>query len=111
MNLRAGALNSRVTIKSPTMTQDAAGQPIPSWDDVATVWANVRNLRGAESIKANAESSNVKASIRIRRRTGIDASMRVYHGETIYSIKAVLPDEEDRDKIDLVCEVINGEVL
>ena len=110
MKVQAGALNSRVTIKSPTATQDSAGQPIPTWAEVATVWANIRHLNGVESIKAGAESSVVKASIRIRRRPGIDASMRAYHGTSIYSIKAILPDEVDLDKIDLVCEVVNGSV-
>lgn len=106
MKVRAGALNSRVTIQSPTATQDAAGQPIPTWADVATVWANVRHLSGTESIKADAESSTVKASIRIRKRPGIDASMRVALGSTNYQIRAVLPDEIDRDKMDLVCEFV-----
>ena len=108
MKVRAGALNSRVTIQSPTATQDAAGQPIPTWAEVATVWANVRHLSGVESIKADAEASTVKASIRIRKRPDIDASMRVVHGASNYQIRAVLPDEVDRDKIDLVCEVVHG---
>ena len=108
MKVRAGALNSRVTIQSPTATQDAAGQPIPTWADVATVWANVRHLSGTESIKADAESSTVKASIRIRKRPDIDASMRVVLGTTNYQVRAVLPDEIDRDKLDLVCEVVHG---
>lgn len=32
--------------------------------------------------------------------------MRVLHGETVYQIKAVLPDEARRDHVDLVCEVV-----
>lgn len=108
MKVRAGALNSRVTIQSPTATQDTAGQPIPTWADVTTVWANVRHLNGSESIKAHAEASTVKASIRIRRGPTVDASMRVVHGTTNYQIRAVLPDEVERDKIDLVCEVVHG---
>ena len=54
MKIAAGSLNSRVTIETPTMTQDAAGQAIPSWSTLATVWANIRHLNGAESIKADA---------------------------------------------------------
>lgn len=108
MKVKAGALSSRVTIQSPSSTQDTAGQPIPTWATLATVWANIRHLSGVESIKADAESSTVKASIRIRKRPDIDASMRVVLGTTNYQIRAVLPDELDRDKIDLVCEVVHG---
>lgn len=110
MTIRAGSLNSRVRIKEPNATQDSAGQPIPTWTTVADVWANIRHLSGVESIKAGAESSTVKASIMIRRIAGIDASMRVTDLSTLidYEIRAVLPDEIERDKIHLVCEVVHG---
>lgn len=109
--ISAGKLKCLVSIQAPMATQDAAGQPIPSWDEVASVWADIRHLRGLESIKAGGESSIAKASIRIRRMPGIDASMRVVHRETAYAIKAVLPNEQDRDTIDLVCEVVNAEII
>ena len=109
MKITSGSLNSRVTIESPTMTQDAAGQAIPAWTTLATVWANIRHLNGAESIKADAESSAVKASIRIRRGPAVDASCRVvHHGGETYRVRAVLPDEVDRDKVHLVGEVVHG---
>lgn len=102
------SLNRIVSIQSPTATQDAAGQPIPTWATLATVWANIRHLSGTESIKADSESSTVKASIRILRRTDVSAAMRVTHESTNYRVIAVLPDEVDRDKLDLVCEVVHG---
>jgi len=34
--------------------------------------------------------------------------MRVALGTTNYQIRAVLPDEIDRDKMDLVCEIVHG---
>ena len=108
MKVKAGALNSRVTIQSQSSTQDAAGQPVLTWTDMATVWANVRHPRGAESIQADAETSIVKASIRIRKRTGITSAMRVVFGDRVYSIKAVLPDDVELDKMDLVCEATNA---
>lgn len=109
MKIAAGSLNSRVTIETPTMTQDAAGQAIPSWSTLATVWANIRHLNGAESIKADAESSLVKASIRIRKGPSVDASCRVvHHGGETYRVRAVLPDERERDKVHLVSEVVHG---
>lgn len=102
------SLNRIVSIQTPTATQDAAGQPIPTWATLATVWANIRHLNGSETIKADAEASTVKASIRILRRTDINASMRVVLGSTNYQIRAVLHDEIDRDKMDLVCEIFHG---
>lgn len=106
--MEAGKLNRRVTIKQLTDGQDEIGQPVQTWADVAAVWAHVRHLSGVETIKADADTSSVKASIRIRRRTDVDAGMRVYLGAVVYEIKAVLPDEEAHDRLDLACEVVNG---
>lgn len=103
--MRAGALNSRVTLQQQSATQDALGQPVQTWTDVATVWANIKHVSGVESIKADALTSTVRASIQIRYKTGLTAGMRVVNGATTYSIVAVLPDMEKREYTNLVCEV------
>lgn len=99
-------LNSPVTIKRLASGQDDIGQPVNTWTDLASVWANIRHLSGSESIKADALASSVKASIRIRKRTDVTSAMRVHHGSVVYEIRAVIPDEVERDKVDLVCEVV-----
>ena len=98
-------LNQRVTIQQQSTTQDEAGQPIQTWSDVAAAWASVKHTNGMQSIKSGADVAIVKASIRIRYRTGINAGLRVVHGSTLYDIKAVLPD--GRQWLDLVCETVN----
>lgn len=98
------SLNRRVTIQQLVDGQDAIGQPGMVWEDVASVWANVRYLNGTETVKADSPVSVAKASIRIRRRAGITAGMRATLGTTYFDIKAVLPDEVYRDRVDLACE-------
>lgn len=106
--MQAGRLNRRVTIMAPGAEVDDIGQPIDVVPVVvAKPWASIRHLNGTETIKAGAEASIVKASIRIRYRAGIDAGMRVLHKEMAYEIKAVLPDEAGRQYVDLVCEVVS----
>lgn len=106
--MRVGQLKHRVTVKYLNSGQDDIGQPVQTWSDLASIWADIRHLNGSESLRADADSSIVKASIRIRRRTDVTPAMRVYHGSTIYEIKAVLPDEQNRERLDLSCERING---
>jgi SPP1 family predicted phage head-tail adaptor len=101
--VRAGSLNRRVTIQRHVTGTDELGGPIDTWEDVATVWANIRHLSGAESIRSDADVSIVKASIRIRYRTDVTAAMRVVYGTTIYDIQAVLLDAVGREYCDLVC--------
>ena len=104
--MQAGRLNRRCLLQSPSQSVDAIGQPIPGWTDVALVWASIRHLSGVEAIKADAVTSTVKASIRIRYRTGLNAGMRVVHGAQVYSIEAVMPDVGGREYVDLVAEVV-----
>ncbi len=97
-------LTSRITIQQRGAGQDAAGQPVQTWVDVATVWANIRYLSGVETIKSDAPVSVAKASICIRRRTDISAGMRVVFGSAVFNIQAVLPDEGRRVFMYLACE-------
>jgi SPP1 family predicted phage head-tail adaptor len=102
--MRAGKLNRLVTIQRPGPGRDEVGQPIDEWLNVATVWANIVHKSGIETIRADAPVSSVRASIRIRYRTDIDATMRVFHGATVYQVLAVMPDAAGREFADLVCE-------
>ncbi len=109
MTLDAGSLNRRITIQKLGQMHDEWGSPIPgaeNWVEVAKPWASIKNLSGLGVIKADAQVSVVKTSIRIRYRTDITAGMRVLHGTTVYDIKAVLPDDAGREHVDLVCEVV-----
>lgn len=107
--LRAGALNRRVTIQKPGPGVNEWNEPTPDqWVDVCKPWANIKHLSGSETIRADAVISAVKASIRIRYRTGLDAGMRVLHGAKVYAVKAVMPDEVRREFMDLACEVLDG---
>jgi SPP1 family predicted phage head-tail adaptor len=100
--IAAGSLRDLVEIRQRWSSVDEIGQPIETWDTVATVWADIRHQTGMEAIKAGAEVSTVKASIRIRYRADIDAGMRVYAGATVYDIVAVLSHQ--RIALDLACQ-------
>ncbi|TXH45833.1 MAG: head-tail adaptor protein [Burkholderiaceae bacterium] len=103
--VKAGSLAQRIDIERRAPGTDACGQPVQAWEWVASRWADVRLLAGLEAIKAGADVSTVRASIRIRWLAGIDAGMRVRHGGATYDITAVLPDPAGAC-IDLVCETV-----
>ena len=103
--MRAGTLNSQVMIQRRASGKDAWGQPLPeAWVNYRQLWANIKHQTGSQAIKADASVSTVRASIRIRYCTDIDAGMRVLHGRNVYDILAPLPDEVRREYVDLVCE-------
>lgn len=106
--MNAGKLNRRVVIEARQQGVDSWGQPLPdAWAPVATVWASIKNLSGLGAIRADAQTSTVKTSVRVRYRAGLAAGMRVVHGATVYRIEAVLPDAAGREWVDLVCESVS----
>lgn len=104
--MKAGPLNTLVTIQAPATSQDAIGQPLSGWSTLAQVWANVRHGNGIELVRAGAPVSVVKASIRIRRRSDVTNGMRVLVGATSYEVEAVIHDDVRREYTDLVCQVV-----
>ena len=103
--LPAAKFDRRINIEQRSDTQDAIGQPVETWSLVAAVWANIKHLSGAQAIKAGADASSVKASIRIRYMAGIDAGMRIVADGVHYNIGALLPNKS-AGYIDLVVEVV-----
>jgi SPP1 family predicted phage head-tail adaptor len=96
--------NHRITLQQPASGEDAVGQPLTGWVDVAQLWADVRQLSGLQAIKGDARVSAVQASVRIWRRAGVVAGMRVLHAGATYAVRAVTRAGRDFD--DLVCEVV-----
>lgn len=102
---RAGDLDTRIQLQEHGTTQDAAGQPVAAWASVATLWASVKFPSSLAHIRAGAERTTTRASVRIRWRAGVHERMRVLlPGDARpYAVQAVLPVGR-RQWIDLVCE-------
>lgn len=99
-------LNHRIELLKRSAGRDAANQRIAGWQVYKPTWANIRFQSGAEVMRANADVSIVKCSVRIRARNDVDASMGVRYGGTDYNIQAVVPDSAARDYMFLVCESV-----
>lgn len=108
--MQAGTLDDRIHVQRKTGGKDGWGTPGPeAWENITPnrIAADVKHLSGLGTIKADAEVSIVRASIRIRRRRDVTGGMRVLFDGSVYSIKSVLPGPT-RECIDLVCELVKG---
>lgn len=97
-------LNHRVLLEQPQAGEDSAAQPLTGWVSLGYRWADVKVLTGLATISAGAESSIVKASIRLNYGVALDASMRITYDGVVYAIQAVLPDASRR-YVDCSCQV------
>lgn len=103
----AGQLRHRITIQRLGDGVNEWGEPIKDqWIDVCSPWADIRQPSGLSAIKADAQVSIVRTSIRIRHRTDVVAGMRVLHGAKTYDVKVVLAVEGKRVFVDLVCDEV-----
>ena len=104
--MQAGRLSTRCVIQRRTGGTNDWGEPVNDWQDVCSPWADIRQPSGLSAIKADAQISIVRTSVRIRFRDNVTAGMRVVHGAKSYGVKAVLGVGGKREFIDLVCEEV-----
>ena len=104
--MQAGRLSTRCVIQRRTGGTNDWGEPVNDWQDVCSPWADIRQPSGLSAIKADAQVSIVRTSVRIRFRDNVTAGMRVVHGAKSYGVKAVLGVGGKREFIDLVCEEV-----
>lgn len=98
--------NDRITIRERVTGADSIGQPTAEWIDLGVFWADVRHLRGLETLRAGADVSVLRASVRMWHRAEVTAAMQVVHGDTTYEIKSPPLRNSDKRFMDLVCESI-----
>lgn len=104
--MRASAcdLRHRLTLQQEVRTADGAGGYTPSWSDVATVWAQVEPLKGAERLHAMQLQDTVSHRVTIRYRAGVTAALRLLFGTRVFNIRAVINPGERNRWLELMCE-------
>ncbi|WP_374711533.1 phage head closure protein [Symbiobacterium terraclitae] len=102
----AAVFRQRVTLQQHVVGQDEYGQPIDTWQDVATVWAAVEPLRGREYFAAHQVQAEVTTRIRIRYRRGIRPEMRVLYDGRVFNILSVIDPEERHRELQLMCREV-----
>ncbi|WP_254632564.1 phage head closure protein [Achromobacter denitrificans] len=106
--MSAGARNRLVELLCKSTERDKANELIDAWTVVGKAWGSIRFVSGVAAIKAGAEQEVTKASIRLTYRRNVEMGMRVRHGTDIYRVDVVLPDEQRRQHVDLICRLLSA---
>lgn len=91
--MAAGRLRERVTIQTFTEASDGGGGVTRTWSNLATVWAEVKPVRGSESKDGGRLAGLQTYLVTIRHRTGFDTSARLLWGSKYLNIRTM----ENRD--------------
>lgn len=97
-------LNKRVDIEKPVHTSDSGGGFSESWQIFASVWAEVKPLRGRENFADFKLHGTVNYRITIRYLSGIEPRMRVNYNGRIFNIRAVMNVDEADTVLELLAE-------
>ena len=92
--MKAGALDKRITVQTPTITQDTMGQPVTSWATLAQRWASVEPLQGREAQLVHALFSEATHKISMRYLSGLNAKCRVSWDSRYFNILSVINSRE-----------------
>ena len=98
--MRAGRLRHRVTIQSKSVTRDAYGGEVITWQDDVTVWGSVEPLRGREYIEGKQEQADVTHKIFLRYRSGITPTSRLQHDSRNFEVVDVINKRERKREIE-----------
>lgn len=102
--MRAGTLDRRVTLQSRTLAAaNARGEKIPSWSDLATVWAQKRDLSGRELYAASQLHAEASVAFRIRYRSGLTTVNRLVYDGLNYDVLH-LSEIGRREGYELLCK-------
>lgn len=84
--MQTGKLDRQIVLKSYSESVDTFGAPTEIYTDVATVWADVTDLRGTQLFTAQQVNSGITTKFRIRYRSDINARWRVGFNGLEYDI-------------------------
>lgn len=99
-----GELNQRAAILGRVMTPDGGGGFGQTWETLASVWASLEALSGAETFGPDANESRVRYRIRMRRYNIAAAGQRVKIGARKFHVHAVEDEGPAAPLIALLCE-------
>ena len=102
--VNAGEINKRITIKTQVLTQNSYGEEIITWSNFCTVWAKITSSSGKEFYAVQKLNPETTALFKIRYRSGLDTSMRIYYGTRIFDILYIDNVGEGNVEINLLCK-------
>jgi SPP1 family predicted phage head-tail adaptor len=104
--MRAGTLDERITWQEATFVQDEYGEPIPTWADWASCWANVQSRAAGERFLSGGEQvmAAVSHTVRVRYRTDLTVQMRgVWRTDRYLYIENIIDPDGRKSDLVLMC--------
>lgn len=111
-SISIGGRRHRITIQSQTVTTDEGGGNTVPWSNVATVYAEIKDISGNETEFGEQQRETLRQIISIRYRTNVTSANRIkyeysWRGTSYtryFNILAVRDRDNRRRFLDMLCE-------
>lgn len=111
--MRSGRINKIISIQAPASEIDArTGQKVPTWSELAVIWAGIEPLRGNDLYAAQQHNSEITTKIVIRWTQALEDSINhtftVVFRRTRYQLLSdpINPNSSNRE-LHLMCKVVS----
>lgn len=107
--MQAGRLRHRVTIQNFEPVELPSGQELEEWQDVKTVYAEVKAISGRELVASGAEKAEATIRVWMRYRTDVTASSRLlclngpFRGSILEITGPPIPDPKGT-RLEILCK-------
>jgi SPP1 family predicted phage head-tail adaptor len=106
--MRAGALNRRLSIDQPVISQNETGEEIINWSERAVVWASIEPIRGKEALIAGANLASMDTKIRFRWSRTVDellsSKWRMRYKGTIYDVVSLVQIATGKREVEVLAK-------
>lgn len=107
--MHAGRLRDRLTIQNAVTSRSPSGQPVESWVDGKTIWAETKGISGREKMVSGAEKAEATIRVWVRFRSDITSASRLkvltgpFKGLTLSVTGPPIPDSNST-QLEILCK-------
>lgn len=108
MIVSSARLDQRITVQQMTVAKGPIGGHQETWADLATVWAETRDMTGKEIFNAKAMGSAATQLITVRYRTDVKPSMRIKFADGSLARIEWIRHVTRKEYMEMYCLSLNG---
>ncbi len=100
----ASRLRQRITLQQQAQSADGAGGFTRSWEDVASVWAEMTPVASSERLEDGQLHSIVRHRFLLRYRDAVTHAMRISYDGRVFNILSVVNSGERDALLEILAE-------
>lgn len=105
--MKAGRLDTKITIQSISRTQNAAGEMVETLATFHEPFAEVTYIRGQETEVSQAQVGLQQARFRIRHLAGLKMEFKIVHASLTWDITDIRPQGRN-DEIWIIAQAVRN---